>query len=1084
MKRNGTCRRYLVPYIHLDTQWRWSVRTTITQYLPQTLMRNFDLFETYPKYSINVTGAYRYRLIKEYYPKEYERLKEYIQQGRWIPSGSLWEESDTVLPSCESLIRNILYGRMFFEKEFSTQTDDILLPDSFGFPSELPTVLTHCRIAGFSTQKLSWDPVSPIPFGVGVWQGADGASLICALKPGAYVSRFLLPPRCHRSRSQESISYSYYGSGDIGGAPDEHTIRQVIRAIGSKHSGCTDGPSDLMYKSLSKEEVLALPRYTGELLLTKHSAGSLSSKRFIKRLNATGEQAALLSESINTMAALQVHHRYPDSQLRSSYQMLIENQMHDIITGTCVPEACQISENDGLLLIKRFEDCTEDAVAALSKQLPLRKDQQALFIYNPSCHPRRELIEFKAPWSPTLHDGSGLQLETQTLFQEGAATYLFEADIPPCGWRSYICSEAKESVEPEPQRDTPETVIPPSSLENDLLEVHVDADGWINSIIDKRSSCQILAGPLRYELHKERPHTFPAWNMDWKDRKTPELSVPFVLENIQLENSGPLRSTMVVTHSFGSSRSVRRISIDHVANRRAIHVTDTIDWHESGCSLKLNIRVPAGTMEKAIYGMELDQQYRGKNTQNQYEFPSKGWIALETDEGHTLTFIHRDIYGSDRPDSQTVRPTLLFTPGRSWRTVTFLDQTSQDWGRHTLEYMISIQEGAWTQSDLNTLSSSFKQKLKPYLVTRVARALRNHMEYPLESSLLSLSSESCHLIALKQSEADPSRFIVRLKKPDGPGREEVEMRFSLPVKDAYEADGCELPLNSVMISGKSIFFPMDLYSLKTFSIKLVRPEVADSVEPHLRVTRTDPEVPQLFERTGQSAHEDREVNPGTTAGSFQQLSFRMNSILCTSDESRGAIGTMTFPLEQIPEEVHIGELSFCIKRQEGFDALSCGGEQIEVPENFIQESIDLHMLICAESETEATFICKDTSGAEIEQRLSIPGYQGLIGRSDTRIWKRSQKRERDYLWLNSVTGIDPGFLRPERVAIHTTHMHGRGLDLPYQYGYIFHHRIELPPMTARILLPEDARIKLFGLLVHRPVTRVEPAYVHHGFLDV
>ena len=572
----------------------------------------------------------------------------------------------------------------------------------------------------------------------------------------------------------------------------------------------------------------------------------------------------------------------------------------------------------------------------------------------------------------------------------------------------------------------------PATLENDLIEIHFDTEGWIDSIIDKKSSCQILDGPLRYVLQPEKPHSFPAWNMDWKDRRKRELSVPFVLEDIHLEDSGPLRSTMVVTHSFGSSRSVRRISIDQVANEHVIRFTDTIDWHESGCSLKLSIRVPAGSTEKAVYGMELDQHYRGKNTQTQYEFPSKGWIALETDGGHTISFIHRDIYGSDRPDARTIRPTLLFTPGRSWRTATFLDQTTQDRGRHRLEYLISIQEGPWSQSRLDVLTSSFRQRLKPYLVTRVARALRNHLEYPLESSLISVSSMNCHLIALKQSETDPSRLIIRLKRTEGADREEVEMRFSLPVKDAYETDGCELPLNSVMISGRSIFFPMDIYALKTFSVQLSRPEVADSVEPHLRITRSFEAAPQLFEQESQVTQEESGLYPGTAAGSFQQLSFGMNSILCTSDETRGAIGTMTFPIEQIPREVHIGEVTFCIERQEGFDALSCGGEQIEVPESFIQESIDLHMLICAESEAEAQFICRDISGSETYQRILIPGYQGLIGRSDTRIWKRPQKRERDYLWLNSVIGIEPGSLRPERVAIHTTHMHGRGLDLPYQ----------------------------------------------------
>jgi alpha-mannosidase len=60
---------YLVGYAHLDTQWRWEYPTVITEYLPKTLFQNFALFEEYPDYIFNFTGANRYELIKEYFPR-------------------------------------------------------------------------------------------------------------------------------------------------------------------------------------------------------------------------------------------------------------------------------------------------------------------------------------------------------------------------------------------------------------------------------------------------------------------------------------------------------------------------------------------------------------------------------------------------------------------------------------------------------------------------------------------------------------------------------------------------------------------------------------------------------------------------------------------------------------------------------------------------------------------------------------------------------------------------------------------------------------------------------------------------------
>src|SRR6187549_3110304 len=82
---------YVVAYAHLDTQWRWQYPQVINEYLPKTMHDNFALFEKYPHYVFNFSGANRYRMMKEYWPSDYERVKAYIAAGRWFPAGSSWE---------------------------------------------------------------------------------------------------------------------------------------------------------------------------------------------------------------------------------------------------------------------------------------------------------------------------------------------------------------------------------------------------------------------------------------------------------------------------------------------------------------------------------------------------------------------------------------------------------------------------------------------------------------------------------------------------------------------------------------------------------------------------------------------------------------------------------------------------------------------------------------------------------------------------------------------------------------------------------------------------------------------------------
>lgn len=101
---------FIVPYSHLDDLWRWSYPQTIRDFLKNTLDDNFEAFEEYPNYVFNWSGASRYQMMREYYPEKYEELKKWVAAGRWYPSGSSWVENDVLIPSTETIIRQILMG--------------------------------------------------------------------------------------------------------------------------------------------------------------------------------------------------------------------------------------------------------------------------------------------------------------------------------------------------------------------------------------------------------------------------------------------------------------------------------------------------------------------------------------------------------------------------------------------------------------------------------------------------------------------------------------------------------------------------------------------------------------------------------------------------------------------------------------------------------------------------------------------------------------------------------------------------------------------------------------------------------------
>ncbi|MCP4398939.1 MAG: alpha-mannosidase, partial [bacterium] len=241
----------------------------------------FSAFEEYPHFVFNWSGANRYEMMREYYPERYEQLKQWIAAGRWFPSGSAWTENDTNVPSTESTIRQILLGRKYFHNEFGKESLEYMLPDCFGFPYSLPSVLSHCGIRGFSTQKLTWGSANGIPFNIGRWIGPDGESVIAALNAGDYAREHEHVYTTHKGtleRLEENgkksglpIDYFYMGGGDMnnadrGGMPRKNSLENLEKNYANEGPvKVITGPADLMFKSITDEQAEKFPTWNKDL---------------------------------------------------------------------------------------------------------------------------------------------------------------------------------------------------------------------------------------------------------------------------------------------------------------------------------------------------------------------------------------------------------------------------------------------------------------------------------------------------------------------------------------------------------------------------------------------------------------------------------------------------------------------------------------------------------------------------------------------------------------------------------------------------------------------------------------------------
>ncbi|MBD3237211.1 MAG: alpha-mannosidase, partial [Candidatus Eisenbacteria bacterium] len=461
---------YVVATSHLDTQWRWTIRQTIEAYLPATLEENFALLEAYPEYCFNFEGSFRYRLMREYYPRAYGRLRDYIRGGRWRVAGSWVDAVDTNLPSPESLVRHALYGNGFFRREFGVRSRDVFLPDCFGFGFALPSIAAHCGLTGFSTQKLSWGSAVGTPFEIGLWEGVDGSCLVAALNPGAYVadlsgdqsrdSLWVARVEQQRARSGLPIAFRYFGTGDTGGGPTEASVAWLQRSIreGSGPLRVRCVASDQLARDLTagldaegedagvtlplglRAELLPpktreaeapdaprdvrgrlerLPRYRGEMLMTDHGAGCYTSQAAMKRWNRRNECLADAAERAAACAAWMRGLRYPRETLQAAWERFLWHQFHDDLTGTSIPEAYVYSWNDELLSLNQFAGVLADGVAAIAQQLETDVLGEPLIVYNPLSIPREDLVHARVrfpdhpPAAVRVYGPDGVEVPSQ-----------------------------------------------------------------------------------------------------------------------------------------------------------------------------------------------------------------------------------------------------------------------------------------------------------------------------------------------------------------------------------------------------------------------------------------------------------------------------------------------------------------------------------------------------------------------------------------------------------------------------------------------------------------------------------------------
>lgn len=1077
---------YVVAYSHLDTQWRWEYPRVINEYIPKTLHDNFALLDKYPNYVFNFSGANRYRMMKEYWPADYARLKTYVAAGRWFPAGSSMEEGDVNAPSAESIFRQILYGNRFFQREFGKTSAEYMLPDCFGFPASLPSILAHAGLKGFSTQKLTWNSAANvggrgsieetprgIPWNVGWWAGPDGRGIVAALNPGSYGGQIRedisksppavpnagsnlvdWPARVERNGKVSGLftDYHYYGTGDTGGAPREDSVR-MMESIVTKNDGplkVVSATAEQMFLNIRPEHIKNLPRYEGDLLLTDHSAGSITSQAYQKRWNRKNELLADAAEKASVGAMWLGSRVYPHERLNNAWTLVMGGQFHDILPGTATPRAFQFSWNDDVIAMNQFAGVLTDATEGISAALDTQARGQAIVVYNPLNIFREDVVEASVSGEATVRvvGPGGVVVPSQ---RQGGKV-LFLAKVPSVGYAVYDV-QSVPSV-----REESTLKVSQSSLENHRYRIRLNSAGDVTSIFDKQLNRELLEAPLRLAIKNDTPAQWPAWNMDWTDQQKPPRGYVSGPAQIRVVEDGPVRvGVEVVRQTEGSTfRQTIRLSEGDAGNR--VEFSDVIDWHTSNANLKATFALTAAN-PNATYNWDIGSIARGNNDERKFEVPSHQWFDL-TDRSGTfgVTILTDCKYGSDKPDDKTLRLTLLRTPGIAPRAG-YADQSSQDWGRHEIHYGLASHAGDWRRAQTDWHAQRLNQPLIAFESSKHAGRLGKTF------SILSIGNNRVRVLALKRAEEDRDEIIVRIVELDGREARNVWLAFPTQVIAAREVNAQELPVGKVTVTKGELVTTLAPYQPRTFAVKLAKPS-----------------VPLFQPRT-------------------QPITLQYDLAVSNRDGERLRAGIdgegFALPAEMLPQTIPYGGATFSMGPNDKANALVARGQTLPVPQGMSR----LYILAASVSgDQNVAFRVGNNS-----VNLTIQDWSGFIGQWDNREWRasvkelkprtpppdippdiaallqRSRTRSDPY---GEVASITPGFIKRAPVAWFASHRHTPdGKNEAYAYSYLFAYTLDVPTGAKTLTLPNNDNVRIMAITGSNERTRITPAQPLYDTLE-
>ena len=615
-----------VGHAHIDSAWLWPLRETVRK-VARTASNVTALMDEDPGFIFAMSSAQQWAWMKEHRPEVYARMREKVLTGQYVPVGGMWVESDTNMPGGEALARQFVHGKRFFLDELGIETQEVWLPDSFGYSAGLPQLVRLSGSRWFLTQKISWSQFNKFPHHTFWWEGLDGTRVFTHFPPvDTYNSQLSGAEMAHlvRNFADKGVagrSMVPFGHGDGGGGPTREMLARASRLRDLEGSPRVEIEAPAAFFAKAEEDYAEAPVWAGELYLELHR-GTYTSQAATKQGNRRSEHLLREAELWSTTAAVRAGLDYPYEALDRLWKTVLLHQFHDILPGSSIAwvhrEARDTYERVGQEL--------EEIIAKAQRTLAGDPSSAGQVVFNAAPHAR-----------------SGIGA--------GAAAPAAEAE------EATTCTEVSDGY----------------VLDNGLIRVAIDSRGLLTSVVELRTGRESIApgqAANLLQIHPDLPAEWDAWDVDHYYRRT-VIDLTAVDSLAVVDDTAPGTAAVRVARRFGKSSVTQVISLSPGATR--VDIDTEVDWHETETFLKaafpLDVRADRSAAETQFGYVDRATHTNTSWEAAKFELCAHRFLHV-AEPGFGVALVNDSTYGHDvtrdvRPDggtTTTVRLSLLRAP--------------------------------------------------------------------------------------------------------------------------------------------------------------------------------------------------------------------------------------------------------------------------------------------------------------------------------------------------------------------------------------------------------------------------------------